>query len=262
MTIRKILLNNQPFHSSEIDRGLQFGDGHFTTIRVVNGEPQLLDRHLQRLAYANQRLFINHPNFSSLHERIKAICCEVKEGVCKTIITRGYGGRGYSFSDDALANEYLQISDLPAPIHSVELGTAELRLAKQPTLSGLKTLNRLEQVLLTRECRASVFDDLLVCDTDGFVVEAIQGNLFWYQKGQWHTPDLSFSGVNGVMRQWIIEEGLLSPLRIAQYTLADLAGIECMIITNSVRGAVTVSQFNGKVLGNCELPVVLEQFTL
>ncbi|HAS23798.1 MAG TPA: aminodeoxychorismate lyase, partial [Idiomarina loihiensis] len=55
MTIRKILLNNTPFHCSEIDRGLQFGDGHFTTIRVVQGVPLHIERHLNRLSEANTR---------------------------------------------------------------------------------------------------------------------------------------------------------------------------------------------------------------
>lgn len=262
MTIRKILLNNQPFQSSEIDRGLQFGDGHFTTIRVANGEPQFLERHLQRLSYANQSLCINHINFDSLHQRIKLACRGVETGVCKVIISRGLGGRGYSFSDTITANEYIQISDLPPTIKSVKLGTASLQLAKQPRLAGLKTLNRLEQVLLTRECYESGFDDLLVCDTDDNVVEAIQGNIFWYQNGQWHTPELTLAGVAGVMRQKIIEEQLLGALSIAKYRLNELIDVESMFITNSVRGAVTVSQFNDKVLNNRKLPAVVEQLLL
>lgn len=262
MTIRKILFNNKPFHSSEIDRGLQFGYGHFTTIRIVNGEPLFIERHLQRLSEANVRLFINHPHFDSLHERINKACSGVPDGVCKVIVTRGYGGRGYGFSDDAVANEYIQVSDLPVPIRTVHLGLAELRLAKQPTLAGLKTLNRLEQVLLTKECRTSTFDDLLVCDSDNNVIEAIQGNVFWHKQGQWYTPDLSVAGVNGVIRQFIIDEGILESLNIGDYPLDEMTDIEQMIITNSVRGAVTVAQFNGKVLDNSELPAVLEQFTL
>ncbi|MCA1767710.1 MAG: aminodeoxychorismate lyase [Idiomarina sp.] len=262
MTIRKILLNNKPFVSSEIDRGLQFGDGHFTTIRIVNGQPQFIERHLQRLSEANARLFINHLYFGSLPERINEACDGISQGVCKVILTRGYGGRGYSFSDDAVANEYIQVSDLPEPIRSAHLGVAELRLAKQPTLAGLKTLNRMEQVLLTKECRASKFDDLLVCDSDNNVIEAIQGNIFWLKQGQWHTPKLNVAGVNGVIRQFIIDEGILEPLNVGDYSLDEMTGIEQMIITNSVRGAVTVAQFNGKVLDNRKLPAVLEQFTL
>lgn len=262
MTIRKILLNNTPLHSLEIDRGLQFGDGHFTTIRVVQGVPLYVERHLQRLFEANVRLFINYPNFDSLHQRILNACNGIENGVCKIIITRGSGGRGYGFSESAVANEYIQVSDAPGHLKSVRLGVAELNLARQPKLAGLKTLNRLEQVLLTQECRASDYDDLLVCDSEGNVVEAIQGNVFWYKQGQWYSPDLSFSGVEGIMRQLIIDKNMLTPLRIGHFSLEALADVEQIILSNSVRGAVTVTQFNGKVLDKCELPAVLEQLIL
>jgi len=262
MTIRKILLNNTPFHASAIDRGLQFGDGHFTTIRVVQGVPLHVERHLQRLSEANTRLFINHPNFDSLHQRIFSVCEGIEQGVCKVIITRGYGGRGYGFSDGAEGNEYIQVSDAPGNLGSIRLGVAELNLARQPKLAGLKTLNRLEQVLLTQERSASEYDDLLVCDSDGDVVEAIQGNVFWYKQGHWYTPDLSFAGVAGIMRQLIIDESMLTPLRIGHFSLEELADVEQIILCNSVRGAVTVAQFNGKVLGKCKLPADLEQLIL
>jgi 4-amino-4-deoxychorismate lyase len=259
MTIRKILLNNAPYHCSELDRGLQFGDGHFTTMRIVNGSPLFIERHLERLSNANQHLFINHSSFDSLAERIKDACSGVEKGVCKIIVTRGNGGRGYRFSDDCIANEYIQVSDAPPKIGSVHLGVARLKLAQQPELAGLKTLNRLEQVLLTRECSASRYDDLLACDSNGNVIEAIQGNVFWSKKGQWFTPDLSSAGINGIIRQLIIDEKLLTPLNIGCYPVSELAGAEKIIVTNSVRGAVAVTQFNDKVVSNDELPSVLEQ---
>ncbi|PWW39221.1 aminodeoxychorismate lyase apoprotein [Idiomarina loihiensis] len=262
MTIRKIQLNNKPFQFSEIDRGLQFGDGHFTTMRVVQGVPVHVERHLRRLSEANHRLFINHPDFDSLHQRILNACDGIEDGVCKVIITRGYGGRGYAFADGSIANEYIQVSDAPGRLSSVSLGVAELNLARQPRLAGLKTLNRLEQVLLTQECGASEYDDLLVCDSEGNIVEAIQGNVFWYKQGQWYTPDLSFAGVAGIIRQLIIDERALTPLNIGYFPLEELADVEQIILSNSVRGAVTVAQFNGKVLDKSKLPAVLEQLIL
>ena len=38
------------------DRGLAYGDGLFETIAVKSGRPQLLERHLQRLAEGCRRL--------------------------------------------------------------------------------------------------------------------------------------------------------------------------------------------------------------
>ena len=36
---------------SVFDRGLMYGDGAFETLRVYNGKPYLLDRHLGRLTH-------------------------------------------------------------------------------------------------------------------------------------------------------------------------------------------------------------------
>lgn len=40
------------------DRGLQFGDGCFTTARVIDGKIELLPWHLERLQQAAQRLML------------------------------------------------------------------------------------------------------------------------------------------------------------------------------------------------------------
>lgn len=258
MTVKKLILNQEPLARDALDRGLQFGDGHFTTMKVVDGCPLYLEHHLHRLAHANDRLLLSHEHFGSLPQRLHAACRDVAQGVCKVIITRGSGGRGYRMPANANVNEYIQVSDAPPPIASVTMGVADLRLARQPRLAGLKTLNRLEQVLLSHECEGSSYDDLLVCDTDGHVIEGIQGNVFWYSEGSWHTPRLEQSGVNGVMRQVILEQKALMPLQVGDYRLSDLASVERMFLTNSVRGAVTVAQFNDKVLATQELPVTVK----
>lgn len=258
MTVKKLILNQEPLACDSLDRGLQFGDGHFTTMRVVDGCPLYFEHHLLRLAHANDRLLLNHEHFDSLPQRLHDACRGVRQGVCKVIITRGSGGRGYRMPATATVNEYIQVSNAPSPVPPVTMGVAALQLAKQPRLAGLKTLNRLEQVLLSHECEEANYDDLLVCDTDGHVIEGIQGNVFWYSKGSWHTPGLEQSGVKGVMRQVILEQKALTPLQVGNYTLSDLASVERMFLTNSVRGAVTVAQFNDKVLATQELPVTVK----
>lgn len=258
MTIKKLILNHKALDRDSLDRGLQFGDGHFTTIKVVDGCPRFLELHLQRLAEANDRLLLNHEHFDSLDQRINKACRDMAQGVCKVIVTRSGGGRGYRMPDAGGVNEYIQVSDAPPPMPPVMMGVADLRLAKQPRLAGLKTLNRLEQVLLSHECSMSSYDDLLVCDTDGTIIEGIQGNVFWYCKGYWHTPNLEQSGISGVVRRLIIEQGALTPLRIGDYGLTDLESVEQMFLTNSVRGAVTVARFNDKVLPTQELPVTVK----
>lgn len=262
MTLIKQFFNNHSIDPNSLDRGLQFGDGHFTTFRILNALPEHLDAHIARLAHANDVLRIHYPALTTLKARLTALAAEVGEGVCKVIITRGNSAQGYGFDRRAEANEYIQVSSLPTPQKTLDIEVADFVLAQQPMLVGLKTLNRLEQVLLSAEKSEKGVDDLLVCTSDGTVIEAIQGNVFWRVGEQWFTPSLTTAGVNGVMRQYIIESNALANLRVKDCTATELGSAEQIFICNSVRGAVPVHSFNGKVFENNPLPKKIQRLAL
>lgn len=262
MTLIKQFLNDTPCHTGPLDRGLQFGDGHFTTIRILNGIPEHLDAHLARLAYANKALRIQHSGLDTLKNRLNRLAEDTRQGVCKVIVTRGSSAQGYGFERSLEANEYIQVSTLPTPQTSLNVELADFVLAQQPVLNGLKTLNRIEQVLLSSEKWEKAVDDLVVCTADGTVIEAIQGNLFWQDDGQWYTPTLSTAGINGVMRQYILENNVLDNLKVKDSNVNALENADQIFICNSVRGAVPVRSFNGKVFGNYSLPEKIQSLAL
>ncbi len=262
MTLIKQFFNNHPTDLDALDRGLQFGDGHFTTLRIVHNVPEHLDAHIERLVHANDVLRIHYPALTTLKARLKTLAAEVGEGVCKVIITRGNSAQGYGFDSRAEANEYIQVSSLPTPQKTLDIEVADFVLTQQPMLAGLKTLNRLEQVLLSAEKSEKGVDDLIVCTSDGTVIEAIQGNVFWRVGEQWFTPSLTTAGVNGVMRQYIIESNALANLSVKDCTATELACAEQIFICNSVRGAVPVHSFNGKVFEKNPLPKKIQRLAL
>ncbi|MEC7643195.1 aminodeoxychorismate lyase [Idiomarina sp.] len=244
------------------DRGLQFGDGHFTTILFKHKQPQLWPYHKQRLIAASERLEIPLPDrlLKTIEDSLLAACREHVTGVAKIIITRGNSRQGYRLPSDCHPNWYLTTSTRPQLNNSaVKVAVAETRLGEQPLLAGLKTLNRLEQVLLHKELKSASFDDFIVCSSNGYVTEAIQGNLFWYADGVWYTPKLDRCGVAGVMREAIIERELLPALNIIEAKVADLCSVSSMFITNSVKGVIPVSQIHDKVI-NTQIPVDLKAF--
>ncbi|MGD8589734.1 MAG: aminodeoxychorismate lyase, partial [Chromatiales bacterium] len=52
-----LLINGKPMDQiAAADRGLQYGDGLFETIVVVQGKPLLWDRHMARLEAGERRL--------------------------------------------------------------------------------------------------------------------------------------------------------------------------------------------------------------
>jgi len=91
-----MLVNSTPQqHISLDERALLYGDGVFETIRLFEGKPVFLEKHLQRLALACESLDINC-DFKKINKDIQLLSKEFDNfGVLKLVISRGKGGRGY-----------------------------------------------------------------------------------------------------------------------------------------------------------------------
>ncbi|MGQ0419206.1 aminotransferase class IV [Bacillus sp. HC-Mk] len=62
------------------DRATQFGDGCFTTARVIDGKVSLLSAHIQRLQDACQRLMISCDFWPQLEQEMKTLAAEQQNG--------------------------------------------------------------------------------------------------------------------------------------------------------------------------------------
>lgn len=215
------LINGEPADCIPVtDRGLQYGDGLFETIAVRRGRPQLWAGHMHRLAAGCARLGIPPPHAGRLADDVQRVACDQDRAVVKVIVTRGSGARGYRPPTGGGAMCVVQGLPWPDfPDTAARAGVAvrwcQTRLSQQPRLAGLKHLNRLEQVL----ARAEWGDDCqegLMCDPDGNVIEGTMSNVFLVRDSTLITPDLSQSGVAGVMRAAVLE-------------LADAEGLSCNV---------------------------------
>ncbi|OTA16152.1 aminodeoxychorismate lyase [Xenorhabdus vietnamensis] len=240
---------NQCDHLPVSDRAVQFGDGCFTTIRVEQGLPALLPLHIKRLQKGVEKLFMPALDWSQLESHIKQVVRGCESGVLKVILSRGTGGRGYSFDDTIEPTQLLSLSAYPERYitqrqKGVSLVLSPISMGINPYLAGIKHLNRLEQVLIKRFIEQSKADEALVLDSDGLLVECCTANIFWRKGKNVYTPDLSQCGVEGVMRQKIIEllvESDYNLLCVMRYPEA-LAHADEVIICNSLMPVVPVDQ--------------------
>lgn len=191
------------------DRATQFGDGCFTTARVIDGKVSLLSAHIQRLQDACQRLMISCDFWPQLEQEMKTLAAEQQNGVLKVVISRGSGGRGYSTLNSGPATRILSVTAYPAHYdrlrnEGMTLALSPVRLGRNPHLAGIKHLNRLEQVLIRSHLEQTNADEALVLDSEGWVTECCAANLFWRKGNVVYTPRLDQAGVNGIMRQFCI----------------------------------------------------------
>ncbi|WP_455818088.1 aminodeoxychorismate lyase [Pseudomonas cerasi] len=231
------------------DRAVQFGDGCFTTARVQQGRVQLLAAHLTRLQQACKRLKISGVDWQKLECEMNFAATTRSDAVLKVILTRGSGGRGYSATGCSQPLRILSLSDYPAHYNTLRhtgarLALSSVRLGKNPTLAGIKHLNRLEQVLIRTELEQTAADEALVLDSDAMLVECCAANLFWRTGNQVFTPDLSASGVNGIQRQWVMQQVVRLGFTLTEVRaeIGVLAAAEEVLITNALMPVLPVYQ--------------------
>ncbi|MGB1239046.1 MAG: aminodeoxychorismate lyase [Pseudomonadales bacterium] len=248
-----VLVDGQPTQLVDsAQRALSYGDGLFETIRVVDGKPLLWGAHMARLKRGCLRLKISLPqafeqhlldDLTYLHKLTGLL-----SGTFKLTVSRGAGPRGYKFSDQLALCRITSLSP-PASfshqaIEGVALTLCETRLARQPLLSGIKHLNRLEQVLARSEWQSSEYFEGVVRDTQGYVIEGTMSNLFWLRENVWYTPSMQWAGVDGVIRQSLMTLIAASGIQMCEgeFDLQHVLGSESVLICNSLIDVIPVNK--------------------
>lgn len=250
-----ILINGNPASSINVlDRGLQYGDGLFETISVVNGRPLLWQRHLERLLSGCVRLGIPEIDTKLLYAEAQQVCSGQDQCVLKIIITRGVGGRGYRAQQTVnnMPTRILSIHAWPEypetySLHGITLRQCSTCLGINPVLAGIKHLNRLEQVIARSEWNDSDIAEGLMLDSDGYVIEGTISNVFIVDNGTLVTPDLSRSGVDGVMRGLILDiaRSLSIPTKVAWLLADDVKKANEVFLCNTLIKIWPVRHFEG-----------------
>jgi 4-amino-4-deoxychorismate lyase len=245
-----LLVNGKPDDQLPLsDRGLQYGDGLFETLAVKQGKPCLWQRHMDRLARGEMALGLPPSDKQQLQQEALALCEEHQQAVLKIILTRGSGGRGYAAPSSCKPRRILTIHpwpDYPRTRYSegIHIGICRTRIGRNRQLAGHKHLNRLEQVLARSECQDASLDECLMMDEEGKVICGTQSNLFVLGEDAIYTPDLTHSGIAGVVRELVIEtaQQLSIPLRVTDLDRASLSNADALFMTNSVMGVCPVAR--------------------
>lgn len=273
-------VNNVSFDN----RGLAYGDGFFTTMGVIDGVILWQAYHSQRI-YSHAAALQLNIDRHGLMVRLQIQAKLLQQGILKLIVTRApQSVRGYGFTPTEFGSncemwlkatamkiatsDHWQLPDGCAvpmqPVMSAVCLTSQLACLPPP-LAGLKSLNRLDNVLASGELERlnqtasnldKSFSEGLLRDMTGFWVEGTMSNVFYrlspqtnylseptHQKlSQWFTPPLSVSGVRGVMRAVIMDAFATSATPIIERALSDedLPQLSQLFFCNAVRGIMPV----------------------
>ncbi|MGC3819115.1 aminodeoxychorismate lyase [Acinetobacter sp. ANC 4216] len=236
------------------DRAFHYGDGCFTTARVRHGKMELENLHKSRLQLSCERLMLQ-ADLSCIEKTLAVLQQQFLQvnGTLKIIISRGEGQRGYSLPDhpaDVWVFFYPKAVD-DFQIEKIKSGVLQQALGlSMPNLVGLKSLNRLEQVLLKHEADQRGWAEALVTDVQGTVVEGVSSNCFIRLNNTWVTPELRYNGVHGVMRAEILSRMQQHGIQCEQrfIDLDDIAKFESLFFCNALSPMKVVTELNQHAL--------------
>ncbi|MBS0578680.1 MAG: aminodeoxychorismate lyase [Proteobacteria bacterium] len=251
-----IWVNGAPADAvSALERGLHYGDGLFETMACTGGEVRLLARHLARLARGCGRLAIAAPDPQALARELSVLAAGQGRCILKLILTRGPAlARGYGYGAGQVPTRvvlrYPWEGPAADPAAGVRVRIARLRLAENPATAGIKHLNRLEQVLARAEWDDPQIAEALLFSRGGALISGTMSNVFLVRGMTVQTPRLDLCGVEGIMREVVMEVARDCGLALEERVLVqgDVDAAEEMFLTNSLTGIRRVGVIEARTL--------------
>lgn len=229
-------------HLHASDHGITVGDGVFETVKVENGIPFAITRHLQRLAASAAALDLTVPG--DLREGVAAVCAEVADSPSarmRITVTGGPGPAGYRRGP----RPTVLVTATPyTPAGGPEtLATVPWRRNEHGALTGVKSTSYAENVRALAAAQRAGAGEALLLNTAGMVCEGTGTNIFAVRDGVALTPPLSAGCLAGVTRALVLAwcpdviEKDLSP--------AELAGADEIFLTSTTRDVQAVAALDG-----------------
>lgn len=208
-------------------------------MKVSGGAPLFLDKHLKRLGRDAAAIRLAAPVVE-----VKAACLglvwrlAMEEGVLKAVLTRGTGPRGLSTKNVSEPSVIVSASALPEPrsaLHAISVPD------ERGPLAAHKTLNYLPNILALGHAEESGCEEAVFV-RDKLLLEATVSNLVGEVEGRLLTPPLGGRVLGGVVREVLLEEGVVREGDLP----TDVRGP--LYCTNAVRGVEPVTEFDGRPL--------------
>ena len=168
--------------------------------------------------------------------------------ISKIIVTRGESQTGYDFNEGIKPTRILlkidfNINKSEIFKKGVRLTASNIRASKSSN-SGIKDLNRLENVLARKSISRNFFDAIML-DSNGNICDCARSSLFIRYGSKLNTASNRSFGIHGVTKKIICENVKKLNLTIdySPLTLNQLEKADEVIVSNSIFGALQVVRF-------------------
>ncbi len=244
------------------DRGFQFADSVFETIRTYGQRPFLVGEHLDRLRRSAQALMLPVPwsdgDLQDATGQLLAGWSRGQEAALRIVITRGDGGHGLALPEPQCPR--LVILCRPLPPLARELYTqgvkvvlpSAARFKEHGVPAHVKSGSYLANVLALAEARRAGGFEALLRAADGSLSEASTSNLFLVSNGRLFTPGLEDDILPGITRAVVIGLASAAGIPVEEGPVSDehLLAADEVFMTSSVKEVLPVVEVGEQVIGS------------
>ena len=234
-----------------IDNGsFRYGYGLFETMLVQDGTINLKQYHWERLFAGMRQIYYEIPvlfNEKYLEAEVLRIVHKNKpDALCRVRLQVFATGGGLYSSEKNSPGFLIECFPLDTSLlllneNGLTLGVAKSLSKSVDSLSNLKSCNALVYAIAAKQAKENKWNDALICNTAGNIIESTIANIFWIKNGQVYTPPLSEGCIAGVMRRYITDK-----IQVTEKTLSlqQLSDANEVFLTNSVRRIKWVQTIN------------------
>ena len=236
----------------------QRGDGIFETLGLVNGHPQEVEAHLERLVNSARISDLPEPNPAQWRQAIALAQANMPtsgEYAVRLVLSRGVehgpAPTAWLVAQAAADNSALRANGMA--VVTLDRGFAKDTPERAPwLLLGAKTLSYAVNMAAIREAKRRGAGDALFVSSDGYLLEGPTSSLIIRRNGVYETPAPSGGILHGTTQlslfEWLEARG--EPTSYRDIPVRDLETVEAAWLVSSVRLAVPITAIDGR-----EIPV-------
>jgi len=188
------------------DHGLTVGDGVFEAVKVVDGHPFALTRHLQRLTRSAESLGLPAPDLDTLRGAVAEVLSGEVPPLARLRLTYTGGpaplgsGRGDSGPTTVVVVAPLTPAPRTTSVHRVPWPRNE-----RGVLAGVKSTSYAENVVALAEAERHGASEAIFANLAGHLCEGTGTNVGYVVGGEVRTPSLRVGCLAGVTRALLLE---------------------------------------------------------
>ena len=244
---------------SVLDRGFNYGDGVFETLRCYYKKVYRLDEHLNRLLHSTNIIFLDLPMTKNeikcaIYKTIEIN--SLSDSIIRLTITRGEQPSGININQELPPTVVILARPLSANLKQAYKNGIAVSLYKNSAfkLSGIpkqiKTCNYLSNIILRERALKDKSFEAIMLDHNDNITEGCTSNIFIVKNGEIKTPKVNEFVLDGITRHAIFDIAKINKILCREMTINvnDIYTADEVFISNTGIEILPVCKVNRQII--------------